>query len=167
MEMRPLTVADRQALEKVRARRDSLRPHREATPPSVPIDWDKFFIEDTCRGWCALDGNRMIGTVFLHADPAHPDHAQISGLWLEDAYRGLGLGHDLLELAIHFAESHSYRWVKLWMAEANSAAASLYQAHGFRPTGRLRMTAYDPFLHVQQLVLELYPEPELAGLHSA
>ncbi len=140
---------------------DSVRNARAQTPLAPPQDWSEFFSRSGNRGWGAFVDEKLVGTIFLQPDPRHPTHVILRGLWVDQAHRGCGYGHELVDQALDFADAECYRMVKLWVSELNTSARSLYRSMDFVPTGRLRASAYDPFHHLQLFVLDLKQESTL------
>ncbi|MEM6599916.1 MAG: GNAT family N-acetyltransferase [Verrucomicrobiota bacterium] len=118
-------------------------------------DWAEYFSRSGNRGWGGYLDQQLMGTIFLQADPQHPTHVLIRGLWVGEAHRGNGYGRALVSFALDFADAECYRVVKLWVSEFNTPAAMLYRGMDFVPTGRLRASAHDPFHHLQQFMLNL------------
>ena len=56
--------------------------------------------------------------------------AQLRWLILAPEARGLGLGRDLVNLAVDFARGSGYRSVFLWTLEFLTAAKALYESDG-------------------------------------
>jgi len=154
MELRDLGLVDAMAI-------DDVRYGRASSSPPARQDWAEFFSRSGNRGWGAYLDHQLIGTIFLQPDPRHPTHVLLRGLWVDEAHRGQGYGHDLVSYALEFADAECYRMVKLWVSEHNTAAAALYYSMDFIATGRLRASAHDPFHHLQQLVLDLRQESAL------
>ena len=80
-----------------------------------------------------FDGEESAG--LLDLDPqrgAHAGYGWISLLYLDEAYRGRGLGVQLLGRALMHFRLQGRRAVRLHAAEDNAAALRFYEAHGFR-----------------------------------
>ena len=80
-----------------------------------------------------FDGERCVG--LLDLDPqrgAHAGYGWISLLYLEEAYRGKGLGIQLLGRALMHFRLQGRRSVRLQAAEDNISALRFYENHGFR-----------------------------------
>jgi len=158
MEICKLGLIDEMAIKSAR------KSHGQMIPSSSPPDdWSQFFSHPNNHGWGAYINGKLIGTVFLHPDARHPTHLILSGLWVESSHRGCGYGQDLTQHTLMFAEMECYQMVKLWVSELNTTARSLYKSMGFTPTGRLRAFTYEPFQHLQQLVLDLRQKPSLSN----
>jgi GNAT superfamily N-acetyltransferase len=55
----------------------------------------------------------------------------IADLLVRKAYRGTGLGRELIAAAETFAKEHDVRWLRISVMAQNAAARSLYAATGF------------------------------------
>lgn len=154
MELRELSAVDAIAI-------DNARYARVQSPPSNTQDWSEFFSRPANHGWGLFLDDKLCGTIFLQADPRHPTHVILSGLWVDKAHRNAGFGQQLVECALEYADAECYCMAKLWVSEHNHSAASLYRSMDFAPTGRLRASAYDPFDHLEQLALNLRQEAAL------
>jgi ribosomal protein S18 acetylase RimI-like enzyme len=164
MVVRELALGDARAIENVRQFR--AREAAAAHSPMASYDWTQFFSQSGHHAWGMLDDGLLVGTLFLMPDPRHPNHVFIQGLWVAELHRGQGIGHQLLQAAVSYADAECYRMVKLWVAENNLTAKTLYRELDFRPTGRLRAAAYDPFHHMQQFVLDLRHETAGSALST-
>lgn len=72
------------------------------------------------------------GSVILDGSNVADEGAHLRWFITSDALRGQGVGRQLLERALAFADSRSYRMVYLWTFEGLGAARHLYESHGFR-----------------------------------
>ena len=80
-----------------------------------------------------FDGEESVG--LLDLDPrrgAHAGYGWVSLLYLDGAYRGRGLGVQLLGRALMHFRLQGRRAVRLHCAEDNAAALRFYESHGFR-----------------------------------
>ncbi len=83
-----------------------------------------------------FDGEESAG--LLDLDPrrgAHASYGWVSLLYLDEAYRGKGLGVQLLGRALMYFRTQGRRAVRLQAAEDNAAALRFYENHGFRRLG--------------------------------
>jgi ribosomal protein S18 acetylase RimI-like enzyme len=84
------------------------------------------------------------------------DHGEyhLWGMWVAPEARGQGLGLGLLNRLLAWADSASpQRTVRLDVNPAQTAAVRLYEARGFRPTGRTTPLGHHPPAAVQEMVL--------------
>ena len=63
--------------------------------------------------------------------------AEVISMWVAPESRGLGLGRALLERAAAWARARGHLRLRLHVVRGNQAAAGLYEAFGFRATGRV------------------------------
>lgn len=149
MKIRELGLVDAIAI-------DSAQHGHVSSSSSDRSAWADFFSRSGNRAWGSFVEDKLIGTVFLQPDPLQPTHVTLRGLWIDEAHRGCGYAHELIDAALEYADAECYRMVKLWVSELNTSAVSLYRSMDFVPTGRLRPSAHDPFHHLQQYVLDLH-----------
>lgn len=76
-----------------------------------------------------LRADCIIGFVMLKKITA--DRLELKRIYLTAAERGKGLGQCLLQYALDYARSHSFRWIQLETASKFKAAVNLYQKSGF------------------------------------
>jgi GNAT superfamily N-acetyltransferase len=88
----------------------------------------------TWRAWVAVDGDRIVGQVWLDLIEKLPNpvgdrerHAYLSNLYVQASARG-GVGTQLLETAIAWARGHAVDRVVLWPSDRS---VSLYRRHAF------------------------------------
>lgn len=65
----------------------------------------------------------------------------LKGMFLEKAFRGKGLGKDLLEDAIRIAKAEGYETMALETHSAFEAALGLYRAFGFEAYGAEKLSS--------------------------
>ncbi len=63
------------------------------------------------------------------------DDAGLYAMWIAPAFRGRGGAGKLIEAVAVWAAEKGFRRLLLDVADANNAAISLYERHGFSPTG--------------------------------
>ncbi len=64
-----------------------------------------------------------------------PDTAHVYQMWVEPAYRRMGIGQSLLKAIIDWATDAQVRWLDLGVTTGNTAAMRLYLRAGFEPVG--------------------------------
>jgi ribosomal protein S18 acetylase RimI-like enzyme len=120
--------------------------------------------ESRWREWIA----REPGAVFLAFDDGHPvgmdgvyvdDEGQVRlvAMWVEPASRRSGAGRALTRAVIDWARAASAHQLVLDVTDSNDSAIRLYQALGFRPTGRTRPLSSDPARSTVEMRLPLAP----------
>ena len=85
------------------------------------------------RWWLAWDDNRVVGHVDLKGGGIKSVlHRCELGIGIERAFRGRGLGRQLMQAAIDFAaDSAELDWVDLRVFAHNTNARALYRSLGF------------------------------------
>jgi ribosomal protein S18 acetylase RimI-like enzyme len=112
-----------------------------------PVRLWRWSREPGAKLFVAVDGDDLVGMILSlvaraddGAGPPIPGARHITGVAvLPDRQRG-GIGDALLRAALDDARAEGCDHVTLWTQTGNERALRLFEAHGFRPTGR---TAYD------------------------
>jgi ribosomal protein S18 acetylase RimI-like enzyme len=91
------------------------------------------------RVWICEHENRIIGFLLLMDRGAA---AQLRYFIISPAYRGIGLGKELMRLYMDFLNQSGFRSSYLWTTHELPAAAALYRKHGFRLTEEKPSTAF-------------------------
>lgn len=81
--------------------------------------------------WVALDGDDVVGCVYLYR--LSEDSGEVKRLYVQDDYRGRGLGRTLMEALIRSAVEDGYSLLRLDTGPFMQSAASLYRDLGFEP----------------------------------
>ena len=79
--------------------------------------------------WVATDGARLLGTCGVY--PVAPGAIELRKMYLSPAARGLGLGRQLLDLAITWSRARGADRLVLDTVEEMTRAIAFYEAHGF------------------------------------
>ena len=101
--------------------------------------------------WLAERDGKVLGSVAIVR--FSDDVAQLRWLVLAPEARGLGLGRDLVKLAVDFARGSGYKSVFLWTLEFLTAAKALYESEGFVMT---ETKAYDRLWGLDNITEERY-----------
>ena len=102
--------------------------------------------------WLAVHGNAGIGCVALR--PLSPDTAEVKRMFVDEAWRGRGVGRALMETVVAAARERGYAMLRLGTLADMTAAQALYESLGFRPIERYR---------ADELVDTLFYELELGA----
>ena len=82
--------------------------------------------------WISEAGGQIVGAIaIVHRGR---ESAQLRWFILHPAYRGLGLGKELMTHAVDFCKGRKYRKVFLWTFDELHAAIHLYRSFGFERT---------------------------------
>jgi len=88
------------------------------------------------QGWIAEREGEILGSVFVM--PEGGQTARLRVLYVEPKARGLGLGRQLVDLAIAFARGTGYNKLVLWTHDFQKSARRIYEAAGFALTSSQR-----------------------------
>ncbi len=66
--------------------------------------------------------------------PTKPDTRQLVAMWVDPAYRRIGIGRKLVGALVQWAWRGPANRIALWVVDSNEPAKRLYRSLGFRPT---------------------------------
>lgn len=132
--VRPYRQSDAAALE---AMYDEIAAETRTMglPPATPADRLQWLDALRAGGWnlVALDGERVVGHVAVAPlAAAEPDLV----VFVREAYRGRGVGTELLEQLVAYAAAGEYDAVSLDVAADNERALAVYERLGFEVADR-------------------------------
>ena len=110
------------------------------------------------RFWLCEHAGSLVGCLCLMD---RGESAQLRFFLIHPSYRGLGLGHHLMEEFIAFMRTHGYPSAYLWTTNELVAAAHLYAAYGFRIAEEKTSTTFGKTVVEQKYVKVLEEEPGL------
>jgi len=107
--------------------------------------------------WIAELGKEVAGSVYIIPAAASEGEgtAQLRMLYVEPAFRGRGVGKQLVAEAISFCRSAGYRRVILWTQDCLSSARRIYQSAGFELVREDRHHSFGVDLNGQYWALQL------------
>jgi len=105
--------------------------------------------------WVADRGGHIAGSIFVLAAADDPSTARLRMLYVEPAFRGLGLGSMLVEQAVRFARQSGYQRLVLWTQDCLVSARRVYQAAGFTLASEERHHSFGKDLNGQTWQLDL------------
>lgn len=79
--------------------------------------------------WVVEKSGEIVGSVAIVKKGAQ--EAQLRWFGVDMSLQGLGIGNQLLEIAMQFCKAHRYKHVLLWTIEMLKPARHLYGKHGF------------------------------------
>jgi len=94
------------------------------------------------RAWVAEDGQRAIGYViaaYVYSFEYGGSMAELDELFVEEGFRGRGLGKALIATAWEALERHGCVAVQLQVADWNEAGQRFYDREGFAPKSGYRL----------------------------
>ncbi|GAC1685393.1 MAG: hypothetical protein PVS2B1_05220 [Candidatus Dormibacteraceae bacterium] len=80
-----------------------------------------------------LDG-QIVGTA-AGGDSSYTGTAALTSLWVDASSRGHGIGDQLVNAVLEWANAAGFSQILLWVTEGNSHAEALYLRNGFVRTG--------------------------------
>jgi putative acetyltransferase len=86
--------------------------------------------------WLAVHDGIGIGCVALR--PLDEDAAEVKRMFVDEAWRGRGVGRALMETLVAVARERGYATLRLGTLADMTAAQGLYASLGFRPVERYR-----------------------------
>ena len=104
------------------------------------------------RIWVCEHEKQPIGSLLLLD---RGESAQLRYFFIDEVYRGLGLGKKLMDLYTRFLKQIGYRSSYLWTTNEQKAAATLYQRFGFVLTEEFPSTQFGRPLKEQRYDLVL------------
>ena len=99
----------------------------------------------------------LVGLVAGFRDTARPRDIHLVSMWVASSWRGAGLGRRLVDALVTWARESDADGVTLWVTDQNDGARRLYEAVGFRSTGRTQPLPSHPQLTETELRLSLRP----------
>ena len=81
--------------------------------------------------WIAERGGEVAGSIFIVPAAGEQGTAQLRMLYVEPAFRGLGIGKRLVEEAVTFSRASGYKRIILWTQDCLGSARRIYQGAGF------------------------------------
>jgi RimJ/RimL family protein N-acetyltransferase len=94
-------------------------------------------------------------------------HTAELGMWLQAAYREIGIGSAMVEAALAWATAQEIEKVTLSVRSNNRRALSLYQKYGFVEEGRRRGYIKTPQGYEDECLLSYSAAPPSSGLEHA
>jgi len=122
----------------------------------VPESFERDADDGSAYHVLALEGGHAIGTgrLVMLPNPPNPETgqwAQISRMAVLGAYRGTGVGTDLLRALEEQARRNSAAGIVL---HAQLSSLDFYKAHGYQPVGAAFQEAGMPHLEMQKRLSE-------------
>ena len=119
----------------------------EALVAEVAAKFLKYYDPACERCWIAEVGGEFAGCVFVVKESEQV--AKLRLLLVEPSARGLGLGRQLVQECISFAERAGYEKIVLWTNDVLYAARHLYEEFGFRLVHKEPNNLFGPELMAQ------------------
>ncbi len=103
--------------------------------------------------WVAEAAGQVVGSIAIVA--AGEGTGQLRWFLIEPAFRGSGLGHRFMTVALDYCRQRRFDRVFLWTFRGLDAACHLYERYGFRPTEEAENTTWREKLTEQRWDLDL------------
>nr|WKN34226.1 helix-turn-helix domain-containing GNAT family N-acetyltransferase [Tunicatimonas sp. TK19036] len=116
------------------------------------VEFSDQYDPDRNRVWVCEHQGKRIGFLLLMD---RGEAAQLRYFFIDNSYRGVGLGKKLMQLYIDFLKEKGYRSSYLWTTHELTAAASLYRRHGFQLVEEKPSTDFGKALIEQKYELRL------------
>lgn len=141
---KPLTAVYRSAYQENREL--GLPASAESVSQATVSDWIR-----ECRVYVATIDSEIVGGVRLEL--AETDRAKLSRFGVHEAYKGEGIGSELLAYAEKQASERGYTTVWLTTPEEHPYLPAFYRRRGYEKTGDypLESRAYDEIVMEKQL----------------
>ncbi|MDB5528293.1 MAG: MarR family transcriptional regulator [Devosia sp.] len=105
--------------------------------------------------WIADYAGELAGSIFVLPAPDEDRTAQLRMLYVEPAFRGLGIGKTLVAEVVRFSRAAGYRRVILWTQDCLASARRIYQATGFELVEEEKHHSFGADLNGQYWALNL------------
>lgn len=98
----------------------------------------------------AMDQGRVIGTGAIRR--VDRDAAELKRLWLLEPYWGHGIGYQLVQMLLQFAQATGYSRIRLQTDRKQDRAIRFYQRIGFQP---IKCDSDDPDDVCMEMVIQI------------
>lgn len=105
--------------------------------------------------WIADYAGELAGSIFVLPAPGEERTAQLRMLYVEPAFRGLGIGKTLVDEVVRFSRAAGYRRIILWTQDCLTSARRIYQAAGFELVEEEKHHSFGADLNGQYWALNL------------
>ena len=161
MEVRQARAADWEAVRDLRLRALADAPEAFASTLEAELalpaeEWRRRAAGGPASArFIAGEGDSEVGLAAIFAEPGTPGRMHLVSMWVDPRHRRRGVGRALVDQAVGWAAERQAREVILWVADQNTAARTLYERAGFRPTGERQPLPSHPELTESMLRLDL------------
>jgi RimJ/RimL family protein N-acetyltransferase len=142
-----------------------LRPHWDVTP-ELEARWMGIALGSSDLLLVALIGDdtqccdTLAGSLSLvRGRPDYVRHTAELGMWLRASYREIGIGSQMVEIALLWAALHQVEKITLSVRSGNRRAAGLYEKYGFVEEGRRRAFIKTPQGYEDEYLLSRFTGP--------
>jgi GNAT superfamily N-acetyltransferase len=82
--------------------------------------------------WLALQDQYIVGSVAIDGEDLGSNTAHLRWFIMDDQVRGIGVGRQLLSMALQFVDDQKFDETHLWTFSGLNAARHLYESLGFQ-----------------------------------
>lgn len=161
MEVRQARAADWEAVRDLRLRALADAPEAFASTLEAELalpaeEWRRRAAGGPASArFIAGEGDTEVGLAAIFAEPGPPARMHLVSMWVDPRHRRRGVARALVDQAVGWAAERQAREVILWVVDQNTAARTLYERAGFRPTGERQPLPSHPELTESMLRLDL------------
>jgi len=150
VEIRRTTDADADALRTIRLAALQADPtafgrtYAEAIEYGPEVWIERAIGSDISATYMAWHDGEAVGMAAGIEMPERTDRAELVSMWTAPRARGLGVGQQLVERVVQWAQDRGTPEVRLWVTRGNDPALRLYQRCGFELTDEVGVAVSDP-----------------------
>jgi RimJ/RimL family protein N-acetyltransferase len=161
MEVRRTRTTDWEELRELRMRAladapdafSSTLEEAAALPEAVWREWAEG--GPASADFLVREDGLAVGMVAIFIEPSTPGRTQLAAMWVDPRHRRRGIARGLIDQAVRWSAELQAHEVILWVTDSNTAARTLYEQAGFRPTGERQPLPSNPALTQSLLRLSL------------
>ena len=113
-----------------------IRKSFETPYEKLPDDSDKLFQPwwEDAKAWGIIDNDKLIAVIETSLE-GWSNRLRVTELWIDNAYRRMGIGRALMNIAMNRAKEEKRRALILETQSCNVGAIDFYLAYGFTLIG--------------------------------
>lgn len=139
--VRPITLGDAAGFNAVLgavAREQKYLRMTDTPPLERTLKFIATNIEKKNPHLVATSEGQVVGWCDICREPDFASHVGVLGMGVLKAYRGRGIGTDLIQAALRLAQAQRFKRVELEVYASNTTAIALYEKLGFEREGLRR-----------------------------
>ena len=103
----------------------------------------------------AFHGDAACGIVGSHREPERRERAQVISMWVDPAFRRVGLGKMLIDAVMQWNRARGVRELVLMVTSVNAGAIAFYERLGFANTGVTEQFPNDAAIVEYEMMLQI------------